>query len=778
MPRPNREKSICAVAQRLVHIPDPALLPMPHSPGSTKIRFEEREEYRQRQERYQHAYPEYEQQFGRPSAATIEDAWVLLSAQLSQPMAEEFKKLSSGERQALPVVLDTFIHASGGNMSFNRLFDVVGRKYSDHYRRSPARTVRDMRIETVRNIRRDLMLNDIDINKLWDIVVKWSPDPDANPLFYLERSRYNREGKYLHVRRKDTETLECFLDIMKTDQQYSGVQTTGIQVWIADEREPLSHSHAHRMCAEIPYNCVELGKQSEKILRLQSDVHLLFDVNAFKLDYETACYDEQTQADDLYNSYGINVHMSNTKPQKKSQGRKILSPREIHVARRIRELRLGDAGKDKIQTALDLFDQARSLVQNYRHVYEQVQEREDYLQIRCGFYRLINRRYQPMHVWPTFVTAKTTGEQLEYASESTLESYRQRWFKACDPEGKPCRLVGWDISSSQTQIIATLLGIEELENLAMVWRDKTAENKPFKAIMAQWAWEKHQNPDDPFKLRGGRGKISAYTGPEDKRLQELCKQLWMRVSYGGSIKAAVEETDKSINAPMFGPGWTKENAERFWNDLDTRFPSMHTFLEACQQIAAIAYTQNPSAGVTFTDPSDGVGVRWNPVARTEVMYSNNGHKLILDLPRAYTKEPFQGEYPVDRRQLRDMIAPCLVHILDAYYSTLVMEQLTERGLTTFVGIHDCWLVPERVRVNGVLIDGLELLREVIVQVAGQWYRGLGSVYKELLDYLSQGEESVKVKSYIECIRTAQEKWQARVAANYQPAFLAKPTFQT
>src|SRR5207244_2219296 len=111
---------------------------------------------------------------------------------------------------------------------------------------------------------------------------------------------------------------------------------------------------------------------------------------------------------------------------------------------------------------LDLYDQARSLVQNYKHVYEQVKAREGYLQIRCGFYRLINRRYQPMHIWPTFVTARTTEEQ-------------------------------------QTQIVATLLGIEELENLAMEWRDKHAENnKPFKAVLAEWAWEKHQNPDDPF----------------------------------------------------------------------------------------------------------------------------------------------------------------------------------------------------------------------------------------------------------------------------------------
>src|SRR6266852_2109538 len=109
MPVPNREKIVCAVAQSLAGIPDSDLLPMPHSHRSTKIRFEEREEYCRRKERYQHAFPKYEQGFGRPSAATVDAVWSLLFPQLSPPIADVFQGLSSGERQALPIVLDTFI---------------------------------------------------------------------------------------------------------------------------------------------------------------------------------------------------------------------------------------------------------------------------------------------------------------------------------------------------------------------------------------------------------------------------------------------------------------------------------------------------------------------------------------------------------------------------------------------------------------------------------------------------------------------------------------------
>jgi hypothetical protein len=775
MPVPNLEKIVCAVAQRLAHIPDSELLPMPHSHRSTKISFEEREEYRQRKERYQQVFPKYEEGFGRPSTATVDAVWTFLPPQLSQQ--EVFQALNSEERQAFPIILDTFISAAGGNISYNRLFDVIGRKYSDYYRKSRATTVRDMRKDTVRKIRRDLMLNNINVNTLWDVVIHWSTDLNENPLFRLEKSPYNGKGIYYRVLLKDPAIRDRFLRIMRADCQYDGVQHTGMQLWIADEQRLLSHRHTHRMCAEIPYNCVELGPRSKKLLRLQSDVVLLFDVDAFKLDYETALNNEETQADDLHKTYGINARMPNTIRQKNHKSRKIVSPRGIHVARQIRALNLGEEEKENIPKALDSYDEARSLVQNYKHVYEQVKDRQGYVQIRCEFYRLINRRYQPMHVWPTFVTARTTEEQPIHAPESTLESYRQRWFKACDPAGNPCRLIGWDISSSQTQIVATLLGIEKLEKLAMRWRDETVENKPFKEVMAEWAWEKHQDSDDPFRLRGDRGKISAYTGPEDKRLQELCKQLWMRVSYGGNIGAAVEETDKSINAPKFGPGWTEKNAARFLAYLYTRFPEMQTFLETCKHVATIAYKQNPCAGVIFTDPSDGISVRWNPVARTEDTLSNDGHKLFLALPSEYPEDSVQREYPVDPQRLRNMIAPCLVHILDAYYSTLVMEQLAERGLTTFVGIHDCWLVPETVRVNGVLVRGEEVLSQVMTQVAGQWYAGLGSIYEELLDYLSQGEKA-EVKPYIDCIRAAPKKWQARVAVNYEPAFLAKKSVKS
>jgi len=126
-----------------------------------------------------------------------------------------------------------------------------------------------------------------------------------------------------------------------------------------------------------------------------------------------------------------------------------------------------------------------------------------------------------------------------------------------------------------------------------------------------------------------------------------------------------------------------------------------------------------------------------------------------------------NEYPVDLAQLQKIVAPCLVHMLDSYYSTLVMEKLAERGVTDFVGIHDCWLVPEKVCVDGTILNGIQVLREIMIEAASEWYAGLKPTYEDLVDYLALDAE------FSEFILIAQKKWQKRVLAGYTPLFLAK-----
>jgi len=463
-----------------------------------------------------------------------------------------------------------------------------------------------------------------------------------------------------------------------------------------------------------------------------------------------------------------------------------------------------------------------------------------------------------LHFWPTYVSSRNVNPEDEEepttycSSEEEQGSFRNRWFKAHHPTtGKPCDLLGRDISSSQTQIIAALFGIEELEKLTM-----GDDGKSFKVLLAEWAWWKHLDPNDDFCLNKGSNVARDYEGSSDQRLQTLCKELWMRTSYGGKLQRIIEDQERDPNT--FGPGWTRENAKRFLRYLYERFPKVKRFLKACRRIGGLAYQQDPYAGVYFTDPSDKVVVRWNPVARVDDKDGNRGYKVILSLPgkakvvmeagkllfnvgnkqtvgqivteleigtipgelrTMFSNNGFSlstgasvvqleasawliisdrhrfiiryedgtlnthdgkkrgkpeefapnddGKYPVDSGRLKRMIAPCLIQMLDAYYSTLVMEKLAKRGVTDFVGIHDCWLVPEKVCVNGKICDGDDVLHTVMNEAAGEWYEGLGSIYEDLLRGLEPGQKFVRF------MQAAKKKWQKRVKQGHKPpVFLA------
>lgn len=117
-----------------------------------------------------------------------------------------------------------------------------------------------------------------------------------------------------------------------------------------------------------------------------------------------------------------------------------------------------------------------------------------------------------------------------------------------------------------------------------------------------------------------------------------------------------------------------------------------------------------------------------------------------------------GDYAVDKDALRHMIMPCLVQMLDAFYSGLVMSELHRHGCRTFVGIHDCWLVPK---------NKLSVLERAMRAASEKWYAGLEPVYEDLLKYLEHN------RKYAALIESARRLWNQRVAEGYRPAFKAK-----
>jgi hypothetical protein len=441
--------------------------------------------------------------------------------------------------------------------------------------------------------------------------------------------------------------------------------------------------------------------------------------------------------------------------------------------------------RDKVSVRLEEHDTARLHQTVFRNVYEEVKRLTGLKEIHSGFRRLLTRRYQPLHFWPTYVTSKNRREiGIREADENVdqdypeqiLDSYRRRWFKAKDPHtGKTCGLAGFDISSSQMQIIAAFLGDNKLRKVTMTPQDKPS----FKEQMAKLVWQMHKN--DKLKLRAGSDAILDYKDGSDERLQKLVKELLMRVSYG-STWWKVEQEQRS-HPKIYGPGWEPASAGLFIKAFNEEYPGPQKFRQICRRAAELAYKQDPYRGLFFEDPFDHAEVRWNPVAREDCSV-RSGDSLRINLPRGFKsdggglqdrnikdqadgfiagKPNKDGDYPVDRDELIRMAAPCLVHMLDAYYSSLVMSRIASEGVTTFVGIHDCWLVPK---------SQIVVLEEAMKWAAEEWYSGLEPIYKALLTQLEkdQKDKPFVEKAYEKWKKRQGEKWRKRCGGKWRPPF--------
>ena len=790
MPSPNVKDLRQKAEEHLDNLGKNDLIPMPYTEQAKllKLSCEQILEYDLRQQLYEEQHPAFEKRFQRPQPETVETIWNkvlepiagkylspddehnILPAWIGQNAfkddTDKQESTKSTLKEALVIALDTFISYGRRKsyITYNDLFDAMCFRYSDWYKDSDAGQIRDMSEERAKSCRRDLLLKGIDFPKIWDLLIHYWLSQD-NPLFSIDQQRpnnnpsedaaFSRDMK--KVRLKDPDQ---FLEILNKDESYirrhSDVGLTAlITKYPATNRKPI---HMAEYCADIPYNRIEIGKDSEYILSIQEETRILLDVDKFKQDYVRLKKEEKEIKIKLRDSYGIDPKETQKKRVSKKGPRRYIYPRAMLVNDVARNRRWSNNTKKEVTSVLlPKYDHIAADVNKWSHLYEQVQNETRYLEISNEFYRTKNRRYQPQYVWPTYVTDKKR--------EGCKESYRNRWFKARGPQGNPCELVGVDISSSQTQIIAALMGIDNFEQAHM-----GTTGTSFKEYLAETAWK--LNKEDPI-FEEGPTEQDRYLCKDDDRLIALVKDTWLRRVYGSHISRIVRDQRASEN---FNPGWKKDSkkdfkhAERFIDHVKDQFPEVFDYLNACEEAASDEKLDY--SGITFTDPYDGAKVRWNPVARAIKDLKSNGDALELSLPGKIYKGNFKAnypkdnEYPVNRRKLKQMVAPCLVHMLDGYYSSLVMEGLKTRGINDFVSIHDCWLVPEKVDIKGEEVDGKEILIEAIESANNRWYEGLGTVFEELEDHL-QASENPK---HLEIIRTAHDKWKARKGTGHPPRF--------
>jgi hypothetical protein len=656
--------------------------------------------------------------WGRPAEKTARAVWDLLKDQLPYPLPDFLPRSKSKARpsgleydqsvliakQSFVVALDCAVQAGdrGAMLTQNLLLDALAKSWSVRFRRARrkgARTLYDVRPETAKCVWRDLLDAGIRVETLWDVVAgEWSQQ-GINPLFLVSRVKGRKHALGWRVEvRADSVTLRAFGGAVQEDRQYR--RPGQRRLLFAEDWKPRPRRVRQKVCAERPFNVVNLGPGSESVLALLELTRLKFNVEVFRDDYETIVQ----YADE---------HPPSTSPQGRGY-RKLRA--FVSAYRRVYQETDG--------IPLEVVERGDDFDDPYRR-----EPMSGYRWIRSRFSRALNRRFHAENFW----------------LDTIHKVFRDRWFgirvdvpddeyvvpgpgpheppELITTAGGPAhgRFVERDISSSQTQILAVLLGLHELEALATSTRPK------FKEWLAQRLWTLHE------KTPGGL-LADGYTGAADARLVAFVKEHWMRRMYGGELQQIIWDLGKERRT--YGPGWRTSRglrakredamedgevvtlpsgigeaetcAEAFLEALPPWADEVETFLSMCNHLAYV-YDQ----GVVFHDPLDGVEVRWHHAQRGETRLPFGHYKIEVHPPGVNAREVFWPLPPgtVNRRELGQFIPPCLIQMLDAFFSGLVVTGLHAEGVGDVVAVHDGWFVPETFQAapDGPTLNGQDAL---------------------------------------------------------------------
>jgi hypothetical protein len=794
---------------------DGGWLPMPHA-GRVKRLFEkEWREYHERRARHHAARSDYTRRFGRPTSGTAEKIWTQLTSIRKLRLGDllpdydwlkpnEIAELEIGAQQALAVAVDAAILAGqrGRMLTTNAVFDALAAHWSDHYRRTrettPATCSWEMRRDTLRAAWRDLLRNGIRLDALLPIVQRGFAGLYAT-------KRVDKRGFTVTLSEEAREPTRLLAELIATldaDPEYRCAPRSERRLLLVDEPSAdgdgadvgegdgadaedrgaeENGDYAAKVAAEWKYNIAVPGPGSIDIIRRLEAARLFIHVPTVVEEYDRMRTREAEICDTLWNQHKVDVTLSNIKPRggrgrsARQWGMKHLRQRDVPTVKKL------------VAEYDTLYGQLNQLQATRNHLRELNADgkvdAEGHIKVKSGFYKLVNRRYQSAHFWPTEVTGKDVIVEREPAPErpssvagepghlygsglTTTTSRRGRFFRVAetglehtfddeyyftdDFAGHTRPLVGVDVSASQFQILAAFLGIDKLEA-------QLAE-RAFKEILAERAWERHTDPTDPFKLPGGSTLATAYTGPKDSRLIAAVKAGPSKHVYGSKLSTVAHDLRDSPEDYGTGLG----NAANIGLLLDD--PQLHLagimswLLPVCHAIADRAVAQDPYMGVTLTEPFDNADVRWNPVRWVgDRAAGTDSVRVRAKIPTG--KPNAQGEYPVDPQKLRNMVAPCLIHMLDGTFAGFVIKALNDGGVKDVVSLHDCWLISS---------DAAPALFEAVRAAGEPWLRALGPVYDDLERYVGNHPK------YGPWLRNVRQRWRNRVNARRWPKFRVSP----
>jgi hypothetical protein len=693
--------------------------------------------------------------------------------------------ITSTGMQALAVAVDVMICAGrdGKAAYINSVYQALAQRWSPLFRGTNGAGVWAKTPETLTRARTQMLDSGVNLTRVWTAVC------DGVAGLYT----VSTIGGADHARGRSVilvkgELLAQFESIIRKDREYRHAPARN-RVLRADAPMP-KRRIGKEIIGEREYDVMHVGAPTEKVLDVLERARLFVNVGEVRRSV-----DALTSA--------LRVHpwpkmlaqwkMGNALPKQATAGQKKayqLAEKTFVKANRTAQKEYASLVGRRAQ-ADAVFQQA-----------DAVKDDRGLLEIKTGYSKTRNRRFQARHFWPAEVTVKRDNVTVELPPEETTAytlygmegpftakaSPRGLWFYARavfdadsvkqwfnentgepwhdDFDGPVRPLVGVDAASSMYQIVSVVLG----------WRDAEVflrDNDMKTAIMAA------------LREVDRRGLLRGMTDEQ------------ARNSAGVVVNAGYGQSDMSIlkrlksDAVAFSTDWrdvTEPNLKQLLADAAAISRAVaivlamrHEYLTVAQALAAAARERDPYAGVQLFDPYDGQPYTLNrPLAETKVL-PNEGTPLMTVVPVGQPNA--NGDYmpnwygrvvPVRRRDkngkwtdalkkdgtarmrrvdtkgsIYTSLAPTLVHALDAAYAAHVVMCLRKVDIRDMVLINDCFLVPS---------DAYPLLINALEDAARSWFEGLEPFYKTFDQYL--GDHPVHGPT----VARWRKSWEARLSA--------------
>ena len=584
----------------------------------------------------------------------------------------------------------------------------------------------------------------------------------------------------------------------------------------ADDGDSAEDSTTRKVVAGVAYNVAAPGQRSLEVIRALEGTRLYLNVANLKAENKRLIAAADEEASAAWEKYRVDVTKSTGKAERAVIDAGTLQRRKGHwpSAWEI-ELRKLKSDRNAVDAAIALakkYDKFEGQHRQLKAVVDQIEkiekvggvDRHGEIKICTRYAKLSNRRFQARDFWFSEISGKDEQSEVydlgpvsfdeQGAGPSMLErvttSRRGRLFRmaasrSAEDRGRLRRasefggdeyadllndrqdLIGVDVSGSQMQIYAVLLGLRDFEN--------TLRTTPYKEIAASRVWARHDDPLDKFCLPDDHD----YNRDGDDRLNEAVKKTAMTYLYGSPPARIVKRLAESPDD--FGTGLgTISNLRLFLEDRVLYFDQIKRWKKACARIASRAWDADPYAGIVFTDPYDKTPVRWNPVGwKIDRVAGSGGVRIRAKVPLTARGEPakpderlgpagFPGDFPVDRHKTATTFGPCFVHTLDSMFCALVVKELQCRDVSDVVCVHDAFYIAP---------DAFGKLDAAVKAASRPWFEALGDVYDELGRLLGTCTPPTRGKNKGECcghcgnwIRKLKAIWQERMNTSEFPEF--------